>query len=122
MAILVVDDDPDVRLDLGRALQKSGDGWDVRFAATAKGALALAASPVVKCVLLDYRLPDGDGLGVLRDLKRARPELPVVMVTGSGSEDVAVEAMRHGAADYVVKQRDVCALKRESVGVAPVLP
>src|SRR5581483_10655878 len=48
-------------------------------------------------------MPDVDGLACLRELRRLRPDLPVVMVTGSGSEAVAVEAMKLGAADYVVK-------------------
>jgi DNA-binding NtrC family response regulator len=104
MTILVVDDDPDVRFDLGRALERLGDDWEVLFAGTAREALAMAASPAVECVVLDYRLPDGDGLTVLRALKRARPDLTVVMVTGTGSEDIAVEAMKAGAADYVPKQ------------------
>src|SRR5690349_1581718 len=103
MAILIVDDDPDTRGRLERALRESGDGWDVRQAATAKEALALAGAADVECVLLDYRLPDADGLTCLRELRRMRVELPVVMVTGSGSETVAVEAMKGGAADYVIK-------------------
>ena len=103
MTILVVDDDPEARERLERALRASGDGWDVRLAVTAKEGLALAGDAGVECVVLDYRLPDADGLTCLRELRRARPELPIVMITGSGSEKVAVDAMKLGAADYVVK-------------------
>jgi DNA-binding NtrC family response regulator len=120
MAILIVDDDPETRARLDRALRQSGDGWDVREAATATEGLALASAPDVECVLLDYRLPDADGLTCLRELRRARPELPVVMVTGSGSEAVAVQAMKLGAADYVVKHATyvqvVPGLVREALG------
>src|SRR5262245_48105788 len=100
MAILIVDDDADTRARLERALRESGDGWDVVQAATAAEALARVADADVECVLLDYRLPDADGLACLRDLRRLRADLSVVMVTGSGSETVAVDAMKVGAADY----------------------
>ncbi len=120
MAILIVDDDADVLAALGRALRESGDGWDVRKAATATEALAQVGADDVECVLLDYRLPDVDGLAVLRDIRRLRPELPVVMVTGSGSEAVAVDAMKAGAADYVVKHgtyvQAVPGIVREALG------
>jgi DNA-binding NtrC family response regulator len=120
MAILVVDDDPETRARLDRALRESGDGWDVRHAASVKEGLAFAADPAVDGVVLDYRLPDGDGLACLRELRRTRPDLPVVMVTGSGSEAVAVEAMKAGAADYVAKHgtfaQVVPGLMREALG------
>jgi CheY-like chemotaxis protein len=76
MAILVVDDDPDARDRLARTLRESGDGWDVRHAASAKDALALVTGGDVDCVLLDYRLPDADGLACLRELRRVRPTCP----------------------------------------------
>lgn len=57
----------------------------------------------MECGVLDYRLPDADGLTCLRELRGLRGDLPVVIVTGSGSEAVAVDAMKLGAADYVVK-------------------
>src|SRR6185436_10800924 len=100
---LIADDDPEARARLERALRESGDGWDVCHAASAKEALARVTGADVECVLLDYRLPDADGLSCLRELRRVRPDVPVLMVTGSGSEEVAVEAMKGGAADYVVK-------------------
>src|SRR5207244_7709205 len=104
MAILVVDDEPETLALLVSMLRESGDGWDIRQAATAKEALARAMEADVECVLLDYRLPDADGLAVLRELRRARPELPVVMITGSGSPRIAVDAMKLGAADHVEKE------------------
>jgi len=54
-------------------------------------------------ILLDFNLPDRDGLGVLRDLRRDGYEGAVIFVTGVGSEKVAVEAMKRGATDYLVK-------------------
>jgi DNA-binding NtrC family response regulator len=103
MSILIVDDDADARLDMTRALLASEDGWELRSADTGDGGLALAGAGDVDCVLLDYQLPDLDGLSCLRELRRVRPDLPVVMVTGAGSTKVAVEAMKAGAVDYVEK-------------------
>src|SRR5581483_3814603 len=103
MAILVIDDDRETRERLETALRESGDGWDVRHAATAEEGLAIATESDIECILLDYILPDRDGLKCLPELQRTRPDVPVVMITGSGSEAVAVEAMKLGAADYVVK-------------------
>src|SRR5205823_2454010 len=120
MAILVVDDDPEARAALGRTLRDAGDGWDVRDAVSAKHALELAKEPDVDCVLLDYRLPDTDGLACLVELRRLRADVPIVMVTGAGSEAVAVDAMKLGAADYVVKEgtyaRVVPGVVREALG------
>ena len=72
MAILIVDDDPDARVDMTRALLAAEDGREVRAAETAGDGLALAADPDVDCVLLDYQLPDRDGLSCLRELRRLR--------------------------------------------------
>jgi len=57
-------------------------------------------------VLLDYHLPEMNGLDVLRHIKKIRPELPVIITTGHGSEDVAVQIMKEGAFDYVIKKED----------------
>jgi DNA-binding NtrC family response regulator len=120
MAILIVDDDPDVRAELREALAQYGDGWETRHAETAADALRLATDHGVACVLLDYRLPDADGLTCFRELRRLRPDLPVIVVTGAGSERIAVEAMKLGAADYVVKEpayaQAVPGLVREALG------
>lgn len=97
--VLVVEDDADQRFLIERRLEDSDA--DVRMAATGKE--ALESLDGVDLVLLDYRLPDMTGLETLRAI-RGRDSAPsVVMVTGMGSESVAVEAMRSGAIDYVVK-------------------
>jgi len=75
----------------------------VAAAGSARDGLAHLAANPVDCVLLDYRLPDADGLECLRTIRQRHPDLPVVVITGAGSEEVAVEAMKLGASDYLVK-------------------
>lgn len=58
----------------------------------------------VDCVLLDYRLADSSGLDVLRSIRQAGHDTPIVVLTGSGSERVAVEALQAGAEDYLLKE------------------
>ena len=98
MRLLVVEDDPDQRFLIERRLEDLD--IEVRMAAT--GEEAIAQIEGVDLVLLDYRLPDMTGLETLRAIRQLDGP-SVVMVTGMGSESVAVEAMRSGALDYVVK-------------------
>src|SRR5262249_48923788 len=68
-----------------------------------EAALAALRGPGITCVVTELDLPDRRGLDVVRALRAARPELPVIVATGMGSEDVAVASMKLGAADYVRK-------------------
>jgi len=79
-----------------------GDGYEVELVETGRGALS-ASLEAVSAIILDLKLPDMDGLEVLRRLRRGRPDIPVVVVTAHGSVSVAVEAMRDGAFDFLVK-------------------
>ncbi|MDQ1438831.1 MAG: hypothetical protein QOK43_2460 [Acidimicrobiaceae bacterium] len=96
--VLVVDDDPDHRFLIDRALREAG----YTSIAVANGLEALDRLDEADIMLLDYRLPDMSGLEVLRSTMEVTGP-SVVMVTAMGSEHVAVEAMRSGAVDYVVK-------------------
>jgi two-component system repressor protein LuxO len=78
-------------------------GLDCVHAKTVEEALRLAAETSPDCVLLDLRLPDGDGFTVLRAIRRDSADLPVVVMTANGSVQTAVEAMRAGASDFLVK-------------------
>lgn len=100
--ILVVDDEHNVRLMMRLALQY--ERHTVETASDGEEALrAFDAAQTFDLVLLDQRMPGMTGLDVLRDLHARNPSLPVVMVTAFGTIDLAVEAMKSGATDFLRK-------------------
>ncbi len=102
---MIVDDDDRAQEVARRALAASGLSVEVAGAATCAEALRALTDRAFDCVLLDFQLPDGDGLDVLRHIRSARIDVPVVMLTDHGDEMVAVELMKAGAADYLAKSR-----------------
>jgi PAS domain S-box-containing protein len=103
--ILVVDDDAVDRVAVRRGLKASGllhAITEVENGAAARAALEQAS---FDCVLLDYHLPDADGIDVLRTLRAAGGRVPVIVLTGQGDEQLAVEIMKAGATDYIAKSR-----------------
>ena len=101
--VLLIEDSAETARLLAGALGAGSDPFEVAAACSARDGLAHLAANPVDCVLLDYRLPDADGLECLRTIRQRHPDLPVVVITGAGSEEVAVEAMKLGASDYLVK-------------------
>jgi len=101
--VLLIEDSAETARLLAGALGAGSDPFEVAAAGSARDGLAHLAANPVDCVLLDYRLPDADGLECLRTIRQRHPDLPVVVITGAGSEEVAVEAMKLGASDYLVK-------------------
>jgi DNA-binding NtrC family response regulator len=99
--VLVVDDEPMMREALEASLKRRG--WKVETAAGAVEAMAKFDATHVPLVITDIRMPDGDGLEVLEHVHSASPETAVILLTAYGSVPDAVEAMRHGACDYLVK-------------------
>jgi DNA-binding response OmpR family regulator len=99
--VLVVDDDPTVSDVVRRYLEQ--DGYRVRLAADGLAALAAVAAETPDLVVLDLMLGGIDGLEVCRRLRRAHPELPVVMLTALGEEADRVVGLEVGADDYVTK-------------------
>lgn len=105
LRILVVDDsESDVKL-MERILRAGDVFFALRRVETRKEFLRSLESDRPDVVLVDYRLPHFDGLTALRDAKRLKPETPVIIVTGSLSDELAVEFMQEGAADYIIKDR-----------------
>jgi two-component system response regulator AtoC len=102
--ILVVDDEPLIRWSLVNRLEQ--EGYRVLEAESAAQAHERRREGV-DLVLLDYRLPDADGLSVLKTIRETSPDTLVIMLTGDASVAVAVEAMKQGAFHYATKPFDV---------------
>lgn len=99
--LLIVDDEAKMLRLL--ELQLAGNGQRVITAATAEEGMQKLREEPVDLVITDLRLPGMDGLAFLQAIKRDNPELPVVVMTAHGTVETAVEAMKAGAADYVLK-------------------
>ena len=99
--ILIVDDEKNILATLSRALEIEGYATDT--AATARDALEALGQKPVDLVLLDVKLPDGDGLDVLAEIARRQEGLPVIMMSGHGTIETAVKATRLGALDFLEK-------------------
>jgi DNA-binding response OmpR family regulator len=104
--ILVVDDDKQVREYLSNMLMNVG-GFSVEVTETAEGALEKIRSAAFDLVLVDLKLPDMDGLQLITEIVNFKPETLTVLITGHGSIDSAVEAMKRGASDYLTKPFDL---------------
>ena len=99
--IVVIEDEQAIRRGVADALRVTG--YQVTEAADGEAGLQAALRRDVGLVLLDLLLPRLDGLEVLAELRRARPGLPVIVLTARGSEDDRVRGLKMGADDYVVK-------------------
>ncbi|MCC7044756.1 MAG: sigma-54-dependent Fis family transcriptional regulator [Acidobacteria bacterium] len=105
--ILVIDDELLIRRSIGRRLQAAG--YDVVEAEDGRTGLAKAASGI-DLAIVDYRLPDIDGIAVLTQLKQAQPDTIVILLTAYASVDTAVSAMKLGAYHFANKPFDLEAL------------
>src|SRR5262245_18643087 len=104
-SILLVDDHAESRASLAYVLEQHGD--IVHQAASGRAALAVARREALHALILDFKLPDMDGLSVLKSVLAEKPGLPVIVVTGFGTIDSAVDAMKRGAADFLTKPLQV---------------
>ncbi len=103
--ILIIEDDIDQAHLMELILERANEDFSVEVANSYSRGRLLLKSIRFDALVLDYHLPDKDGLQMLREFKESGITLPVVMVTGQGDERVAVEAMRLGAMDYIVKTK-----------------
>jgi CheY-like chemotaxis protein len=100
--ILVVDDNAVDRLLVGKLLAK-GINLTADYAENGRAALEAIAKGMPDLVLTDMQMPELDGLQLVREVRRQFPLVPVILITAHGSEEIAVEALRSGAASYVPK-------------------
>ena len=104
-SVLVVDDEPEIQSLLEDLLGE--EGYAVRTAATGADAIAEIEKDQPDLVMMDVKLPDQDGIGLLRTLKRTHGEVEVIVMTAFGGSSTAIKAMEHGAYDYVTKPFDI---------------
>jgi len=100
--VVIADDEPTIRRSCARTLESMG--FEVYTAASGTEALAVAAEHDIPFALLDIKMPGKDGLEVLAELKTRKPETRAIIITGAWSLESAVQAMRLGASDYLMKQ------------------
>ena len=115
-SVLIIDDERNIRTLVTRVLGQ--EQMEVHAAATCKEGLEAADEVSPDVVLLDLKLPDGDGIQVLRDLKNRHPEVPVIIITAFGQVETAVAAMKIGAIDYLEKPFEHLDKLRLAVGRA----
>ena len=102
--ILVVDDSPFDRVLTGKLLGKEKElDWVIEYAENGREALAFMKDVVPHVVVTDLMMPDMDGLELVAAVRAEHPEVPVILMTGQGSETLALEALERGAASYVPK-------------------
>ncbi|NNF05318.1 MAG: sigma-54-dependent Fis family transcriptional regulator, partial [Candidatus Eisenbacteria bacterium] len=99
--VLVIDDEKNIRRTLSMILK--GDGFQVAEAETGEEGLAMATEKLFELVILDVNLPGEDGLQILPKLKKVSPRTSVVMVSGQATVQIAVDATRAGAFDFIEK-------------------
>ncbi|MDQ2889436.1 MAG: ATP-binding protein [Gemmatimonadota bacterium] len=115
ISILLVDDDQIDRLAVRRALSKAALGEvTVIEAERASEAFAQITATSFDCAFFDFRLPDQDGVALLRNVRSAGVRTPVIVLTGFGDEQTVLDAMKAGATDYVAKS----AVSPERIGQA----
>ena len=107
-SILIVDDDEGVRVPLRRYL--AGRGFEVREAEGVAAALESFKASRPDAAVVDFSLGDGDGMDLLRSLKALEPSLPVILLTGHGTIDLAVQAIKEGAEQFFTKPVELPAL------------
>ncbi len=105
LTILLVDDDEVDRMAIGRAMKQADLQVTITEVTNAEKAREALGNQRYDCVFLDYRLPEQDGLSLIRQLRSEGVAIPLIVLTGQGDEEIAVDLMKAGANDYLVKPR-----------------
>src|SRR5687768_17718822 len=103
LKVLIIDDDEVDRIIVKRALKATEFEYEVSEYNDAVAALENLKKNYYDCVFLDYLLPGTDGLSLLKKARAEGVRSPIVIVTSQGDEKIAVEMMKAGASDYVIK-------------------
>ncbi len=101
--VLICDDEEGIRESFKLIL---ADHYDLRFAANGPEAIETLKAFTPDAMLLDIKMPKIHGMEILKQIKKLRPKLPVIIVTGYQSVEMAQEALKNGAADYIPKPFD----------------
>ena len=99
--ILVIDDESIIRISCQRSL--SNEGYEVKLASSGKEGIELLEKGEFNLVLLDIKMPDMDGIEVLKKITSTWPETKVIMITGYSTDEAAVKTLRLGALNYLEK-------------------
>ncbi len=104
--ILLVDDNPEHRLLITRILRRGIQNVSIEEAGSGSDCIAKIGQTKFDLVLLDYSLPEMNGFEVLDVLNKIRDNMPIIMITGREDDQIAEEAKRRGASDYIVKSKE----------------
>ena len=107
--ILVADDEENIRKLLSVVLKEQG--YNIVLAADGEEALAKFKTHEINLLLADIKMPKMDGLALLKEVKHIKENVPVILMTAYADVDTAVEAIQHGAFDYLVKPFDLEEIK-----------
>lgn len=101
ISILHIDDEPSFSDLVATFLEREDDRITVQTATSPKEGLDIFANSSLDCIVSDYEMPQMDGLDVLKEVREKHPDLPFILYTGKGSEEIASEAVSAGVTDYL---------------------
>ncbi len=107
--ILIVEDDEGMRFFLSEALKK--EGYYFQAVKSGEEALSLSAQEIFDLVILDYNLPEMNGMETFARIKESVPDMVVILITAFGNKDLAIEAMEQGVFDYFKKPLEISELR-----------
>ncbi len=102
--VLIVEDKESMAVMLARTLES--EGFSVRSAPSIKDGLDALSHENISAVITDLKLPDGDGMKIVKTVREGFPFIPVIVMTAFGSIEIAVKAIKGGAYDFVTKPFD----------------
>ena len=105
--ILIIEDEAAIRRVLVKILSEENDSYQVDEAEDGVAGLDKIKNNDYDLVLCDIKMPKMDGVEVLEEVKKIKPEIPMVMISGHGDMETAIQTMRLGAFDYISKPPDL---------------